>query len=100
MEKAKHSVEFGAEIKNDGTVHFSRAVGGELSLKPGDKVTVRIIGGVLSKGLAARNVSDEEIERIGTLQFEDREHVVRFLSSEGTLSRVGAFRKRAKGFVQ
>jgi len=100
MEKAKHSVEFEAEIGNDGKVHFSRAVGGELSLTPGDKVTVRIVGGVLSKGLAARNVSDEEIERIGTLQFEDREHVVRFLSSEGMLSRNSAFRKRAKGVVR
>jgi len=100
MEKAKHSVEFEAEIGSDGNVHFSRAVGGELSLRPGDRVTVRIVGGVLSKGLAARNVSDEEIERIGTIQFEDREHVVRFLSSEGVLSRNQGFRRRAKGFVR
>ena len=97
MEKAKHSVEFEAEVDGQGRVHFSRAVAGELALAPGSKVTVRIAGGVLSKKLTARNVSDEEIERIGKVQFEDREHVVRFLLSEGTLSGSNAFRRRIKG---
>jgi len=99
MEKAKHSVEFEAEVDGDGRVHFSRAVASELSLQRGSKVTVRIVGGVLSDGLSARNVTDEEIERIGKVQFEDREHVVRFLSSEGMLSDNGAFRRRVKGFA-
>jgi hypothetical protein len=99
MEKAKHSVEFEAEVGGDGKVHFSRAVAGELSLVRGAKVTVRIVGGVLSKKLTARNVSNEEIERIGKVQFEDREHIVRFLSSEGKLSDNNAFRKRIEGFA-
>jgi len=99
MEKAKHSVAFEAEVDGDGRVQFSRAVAGELSLARGSKVTVRIVGGVLSKGLNARNVSEEEIERIGKVQFEDREHVVKFLSSEGMLSGNNAFRKRIKGFA-
>jgi hypothetical protein len=99
MEKAKHSIEFECEVDGEGKVQFSRPVAGELFLKHGSKVTVRIVGGVLSKELTARNVSDEEIERIGKLQFEDREHVVRFLLSEGLLSNNRAFRKRVKGFV-
>jgi hypothetical protein len=99
MEKAKHSVEFEAEVDGDGKVQFSRAVAHELSLAPGAKVTVRIVAGVLSKRLTARNVSDEEIERIGKVQFEDREHVVRFLSSEGKLADNHALRKRLKGFA-
>ena len=99
MEKAKHSVAFEAEVDGDGRVQFSRAVAGELSLARGSKVTVRIVGGVLSKGLTARNVSEEEIERIGKVQFEDREHVVKFLLSEGTLSGSNAFRKHIKGFA-
>ncbi len=97
MEKAKHSVEFEYEIDREGRVQFTRAVAHELHLTEGSKVTVRIIGGVLSKELTARNVSDEEVERIGTIQFEDREHVVRFLRSEGALMSNGRFRKRAKG---
>jgi hypothetical protein len=97
MEKAKHSIEFEAEIDRKGRVEFSRTVANELRLKEGSKVTVRIIGGVLSKELTARDVSDEEVERIGTIQFEDREHVIRFLRSEGALMSNGRFRKRVKG---
>jgi hypothetical protein len=99
MEKAKHSIEFEAEVDGEGTVHFSRAVSRELHLNKGARVTVRIIGGVLSKELTARNVTDEEIERIGRVQFEEREQVVKFLSSEGALSRNRPFRKRAKGLA-
>lgn len=97
MEKAKHSIEFEAEIDRKGRVEFSRTVAHELHLKEGSKVTVRIIGGVLSKELTARDVSDEEVERIGTIQFEDREHVIRFLRSEGALISNERFRKRVKG---
>jgi len=99
MEKAKHSVEFEAEVDRDGKVQFSRAVGAELSLLRGSRVTVRIVGGVLSKGLTARNVSDEEIEQIGKMQFEDREHVVRFLLSEGKLSNNNGLKNRIKGLA-
>ena len=98
MEKAKHSIEFEAEVDDDGRIHFSRPVG-ELSLARGSKVTVRIVGGVLSKRLTARNVSNEEIERIGKVQLEDREQVVKFLLSEGLLSGSGAFRRRIRGFA-
>ena len=97
MEKARHSVEFEYEIDGDGKVQFSRSIAHELQLKEGSKVTVRIVGGVLSKDLTARDVSNEEVERIGSVQFEDREHVVRFLRSEGTLKSNGRFRKRTKG---
>lgn len=99
MEKAKHSAEFEAEIDPEGRVQFSRAVAHELHLKEGSKVTVRIFGGVLSKELTARDVSDDEVERIGTIQFEDREHVVRFLRSEGALMSNKRFRKRVKGLT-
>lgn len=97
MEKAKHSIEFEAEIDSEGRVQFSRRVAHEVHLKEGSKVTVRITGGVLSKELTARDVTDEEVERIGTIQFEDRDHVVRFLRSEGALLSNGGFRRRAKG---
>jgi hypothetical protein len=52
---------------------------------------------VLSRELAARNVTDEEIERIGTIQFEDRDQVVKFLRAEGALAGNRRFRDRAKG---
>jgi hypothetical protein len=99
MEKAKHSVEFEAEVDGEGRVHFSRSVTNDLRLSRGAKVTVRIVAGVLSRELTARNVSDEEIERIGNVQLEDRDQVVKFLMSEGILAKDRAFKKRMKGFA-
>jgi hypothetical protein len=100
MEKAKHSVEFETEVTTDGRIRFSRDVPAEMRLIPGSKVTVRIVGGVLSHELAQLNVTEDEIEHIGTIQFEDREHVVRFLESQGSLSRDKAFCRRAKGIFR
>ena len=84
MEKAKHKVQFQAEVNTEGKVQFSKHVD-ELRLKPGSKVTVNIFGGVMSKKLSSIGVTEMEIETIGNVQLEDREHVMQFLSSEGTL---------------
>lgn len=84
MEKAKHSVRFEAEVDAAGRVSFAKAVP-DLQLKPGAKVTVNIFGGVVSGTLNALGVTEEEIERIGDVQLEDREHVMSFLAAQGAL---------------
>lgn len=84
MEKPKHSVQFEAEVGSDDKVSFSRNVA-DLQLKPGAKVTVNIFGGVVSKRLTALGVTEKEIERIGNMQLEDRDHVMTFLASQGVL---------------
>ncbi len=94
MEKAKHKIEFEVEVDEHGRVQFSRSVAHELHLQHGDKATVKIIGGVLSKELAALSVTDEEIEAISAVQYEDREQVIRFLKSQGVLAGDRAFQKR------
>ncbi len=96
MEKAKHSVTFEADVDAGGAVHFSRLIADELGVKAGARVTVRIVGGVLSRELTARNVSDEEIEQIGNVQLEDRVQVVKFLRCEGILFKDTSFKKRMK----
>lgn len=95
MEKAKHSVQFEAEVDSQGKVTFSKSVPG-LQLTPGTKVTVNIFGGVLSGKLSALKVTEEEIEQIGAVQFEDREHVMKFLSSQGILRTHRRFLERLK----
>ncbi len=85
MEKAKHSIQFEAEVGRDGKVSFSRFVD-DLQLEPGAKVTVNIFGGVLSDRLTRLHVTEEEIGRIGRIQFEDRGHVMTFLASQGILN--------------
>jgi hypothetical protein len=88
MEKAKHSIQFEAEVDSEGNVVFSKRVD-DLQLRAGAKVTVNIFGGVLSKQLSKLGVTEKEIERIGTLQLEDREHVITFLSAQGVLKKSG-----------
>jgi len=95
MEKAKHSMVFESEVDGEGNVRFSRPVAVDLHLKKGARVTVRIIGGVLSPALTSRGVTDDEVERIGTVQLEEREQVSTFLESEGILFRNRDFRRRA-----
>lgn len=95
MEKAKHSVQFEAEVDRNGKVSFSKPVY-ELQLKPGTKVTVNIFGGVLSDTLTKLNVTESEIEQIGRMQLEDREHVMTFLASQGAMSRNKRFLVRMK----
>lgn len=95
MEKAKHSVQFEAEVDINGRVSFSKPVF-ELQLKPGTKVTVNIFGGVLSDTLTKLNVTESEIEQIGKTQLEDREHVMTFLASQGAMNKNLRFIARMK----
>ena len=94
MEKPKHSVQFESKVMDDGSVTFSKNVH-ELRLKSGSNVTVKIFAGSLSHRLITLGVSEEEIEAIGEMQFENRDNVVRFLSSQGILGAT-AFRKRVQ----
>ncbi len=95
MEKAKHSIQFEAEVDGNGKVSFSKPVF-DLQLKTGEKVTVNIFGGVMSKQLTKLNVTEAEIEQIGKMQLEDRQHVMTFLASQGLLSKNKSFAGRMK----
>ncbi len=94
MEKKKHNIQFEAIVGKNETISFSKSVS-ELKLQAGSSVTVKIICGTLSKQLSSIGVSEEEIEIIGNTQLEERENVVRFLSSQGKMKNNGAFVKRA-----
>lgn len=97
MEKAKHNVRFEAQIDESGLLKFEKSVHA-LKLKPGSKVTVSIVGGVLSKKLTKLGVTEDEIELIGNVQLEDRENIVRFLSSQGAMQNNMVFVRRAMKF--
>ncbi len=98
MEKAKHSIQFEAEVDNQGRISFSMPAG-ELQLKPGEKVTVNIFGGVLSEQLTKLKVTEAEIEEIGKIQLEDRQHVMTFLASQGVMNRNKRFAKRLQQVI-
>lgn len=86
---------FEVAVGPDGTVTFTKNVR-PLGLPPGAAVTVQVFGGTLSPALRRLGVTDDEVERIGTVQMEERDNVTAFLACQGTLRKSGfARRKRA-----
>jgi fibrillarin-like rRNA methylase len=77
------SIEFEAILDDARTISIPEGV--SKFLKSGGSVHVRLTARVLSSELKDRNVSEEEIDRISSIQLEPRDQVVKFLLSEGAL---------------
>ena len=92
MERRYPSVEFEVEIGPGGTLTLPKAIAARV--KQGEKVTVKLTQGVVSRRLRGRKVSEAELELIAETQLEDREQVVLFLESEGALSGSLRFSRR------
>jgi hypothetical protein len=80
----RRSVEFEATIDKAGKITLPESVVKEIGKNP---LHVRLTAKSISSELKNRSVSEDEIEHIGAIQLESREQVVKFLLSEGALSR-------------
>ena len=100
MEKDRQSIEFEATVTKDGALMVPPSILERFLLKQGSIVHVRMTARRLSKRLKERTVTEEEVERIGGLQLEPRESVIRFLTAEGSLASGSSFRKRAKDVLK
>ncbi len=87
------SAEFEASIEPSGTITVPPDIAREFG-KRGRTLHVTLTANAISAGLKDREVNEEEIERIGAIQLESREQVVKFLMSEGALLRRSVGRKR------
>ena len=96
MKSVEGSVEAEIRVKKDGTVVLPAPFLRQLHARPGSKVRVRITSKALGRELVMRGVTEEEVELIGALQFEERSNVVAFLASEGALRADKGFRRRMK----
>jgi bifunctional DNA-binding transcriptional regulator/antitoxin component of YhaV-PrlF toxin-antitoxin module len=94
VEHKKSGNEFEALIDGDGKITVPAELREHFA---GKKLHVRLNREEVSTELKERDVTEEEIERISSVQLESREQVVKFLLSEGALKRNVAFVKRAKG---
>lgn len=88
----RSSVEFETILDQSGKIVVPEGVSKEFRKYSG-AIHVRLTAKAISSELKARDVSEEEIERIGSIQLESRDQVVRFLLSEGALMKGGG-RKR------
>lgn len=92
MEHSYPAVEFECEIGHDGSLKVPPRVVRTLGRR---HVTVRLTAGGVGSELRERRVTEDEIERIALTQYEERDHVIDFLRSEGSLARSAAFSERA-----
>lgn len=61
---------------------------------------VRLTSKVISSALKLKDVTEEEIERIGALQLEKREQVVKFLLTEGALRGHAVLKRKARALAR
>ncbi len=92
MEKPYPSVEFETEITKGGVIVLPRQIAAQFELA--QHITVRLTMGRVSQSLRKRNVTENEVESIATMQLEQRDQVLRFLNAEGGLAKKAPFYKR------
>lgn len=92
MSAHRNSVEFETILDRSGKIVVPERVFEEFG-RIGGAIHVRLSVKVISSELNARNVSEEEIERIASIQRESRDQVVKFLLSEGILKNTAGRKK-------
>ncbi|MDH4070481.1 MAG: hypothetical protein OEV30_08655 [Ignavibacteria bacterium] len=86
MKRGSHrAAGFEGRVGTDGTIVIPPSVLEALDLRPRGAVSVRLVTVDARALLNEREVPDEEIERISSLQLESTDQVVKFLLSEGSL---------------
>jgi len=95
MEHDRKSVEFDSIIDNEGKITVPSSLLDQFRKRSPAKLRVRLSGHVIAAELTRKNVSEEEIERVGALQLESRDQVVKFLLSELALQGNKRFKRRA-----
>lgn len=93
MEHKKSSNEFEALIDDEGKITIPSELRKHLA---GKTLHVRLHKEEVSAGLKEKGVTEDEVERIASVQLESREQVVKFFLSEGALANDQAFAQRAK----
>ena len=87
------SFEFETDVDEAGRITLPPDVAGALG-KPSGRIHVRLTAKAVSSELQRRDVYEDEIERIGKLQLETRQQVVKFLLTEGALKKPSARRRK------
>ena len=93
----KERVEVDLRIEENGTLVIPKEILNRLNVGRKDKVHIRVTTNILSRQLKQRNVTEEEIERIASVQMEPRENVAKFLATELRFSGNREFARRARG---
>ena len=97
MSHARRTLEFEAHIAGNGTIVVPSQVLEALGPQARAGLNVRLTSAVLADELHVNGVTEEEVERIASLQLESREQVIGFLLSEGALAKRRRSGSRRRG---
>lgn len=78
---------FDAIIGIDGLIRIPEKVREALAPHIDGPIRVRLVPASLDDELQSRGVTADEIERIASVQLEERREVIRFLLAEGSLGK-------------
>lgn len=92
----RESVEIDLRIPEHGDLLIPMDALKRLNSRRTGRVNVRLTAANLSGHLRRQRVTEDEIEQIAAVQLEPRENVIRFLTSESTLSGNQGFKRRAQ----
>jgi len=97
-EKEDRDLLFETVMAADGSVRFPPEI--SRGFRAGERIVIRVQSAPLARELAARGISDEEVQKIASRQLESRERVLRFLLSEGALARPRRRLRRSRRAAQ
>jgi len=92
----RRSLEFEARIADDGTITVPPQMLEALGSHARSRLNIRLTSATLAGELQINGVTEEELERIASMQLESREQVIDFLLSEGALAKPPASRRRGR----
>jgi len=98
MEKPYPSLECEVRIGHGGVITLPPTIAARFQEEK--RITVRVTDGSVSSKLRKRGVTEEEIEQIASLQWEQRENVLGFLETEGIFPRSSPFARRSKKLLR
>ncbi len=98
MDNHRDGMEFDALLQSDGMLRLPESVIRRLGSRGTRRYRVRIIEAKVAERLADKGISQDEIDRIASLQLEPRAQVEKFLLSEGVLRKQKAFRARIESY--
>ena len=96
--KEDRDLVFETGIAADGSVRIPPEISGRF--RAGERIVIRVQSAPLAREVAARGISDAEVQKIASRQLESRERVLRFLLSEGALARPRRRLRRSRRAAQ
>ena len=97
MSHERRTLEFEAHITDKGTITVPPQVLEALGSRARAGLNIRLTSAILANELHVNGVTEEEVERIASLQLESREQVIGFLLSEGALAKRPKIGSRRRG---